>query len=118
VAISPVDVSLTTSNPTVRKGHPVRVTMTMTDVSNAPVTLPGGGAAEFTLIKGSTPIWHRVVSSSSVHPRTLEPGQSIELSAIWNGKAPSAGVPLTAGSYTLTASDGGYSGSTTLHLTG
>jgi hypothetical protein len=114
---SPIAVSVTANGSTVRKGHGVRMTITLKDVSNAPVTLPGRSAAEFTLLEGTTPIWHRATSASSVRPRTLQPGRSAALSVVWNGQASAPGVPLVARTYTVEASDGGYSGSTTLQLT-
>jgi hypothetical protein len=109
-------VSVTPSSPVVAQGQKTRVTVTLTDVGHSSITLPRKGVADFTLSDGNTTVWHRAVSAKSVRPRVLRPGQSINLSAVWHGRAHAAGATLAAGIYTLTASDGGYSGSTTVRL--
>lgn len=113
---SPIAVSVSTSQPTYHMGHRVRMTMTLQNVSNSSVAVPKGSAREFTLFKGSTPVWHRAEVVSKGGSQTLKPGETVKLTAAWNGKVHLAGVPLVAGTYTLEASQGGYSGATTIQV--
>lgn len=108
---SPVAVNVTT-DPAGHGGRATRMTIRLTDVGNAPVTLPANAGAQFTLIEGSAPVWHRATSAAAVRHRTIRPGQSVELSVVRKGNAHAAG----AGSYTLDASLGAYAGSTTVQL--
>jgi hypothetical protein len=92
------------------------MTMTLQNVSNSSVNLPTNSAQDFTLFEGSAPVWHWARVVSGVGSNRLNPGQSIKLTAIWNGKDHQSRVPLAAGTYTLEASDGTYSGSTTFRV--
>jgi hypothetical protein len=113
---SSIAVTVSTDHPTYRKGHQVRMTLTLQDVGNSPVVLPINSADRFTVLKGSTAVWSSARIVSGVGSVSLEPGQSITATALWNGRAKQAGVTITPGTYTLQASDEGYSGSTTFRI--
>lgn len=114
---SPIAVSVSTDRPSYHRGHRVRMTITLENVSNTPVSLPIDSTQEFTLLEGSKPVWRRARVVSGVGSANLNPGQSVKFTAVWNGKAHQAGVPLGPGTYTLQASAEGYSGSTTFRVT-
>jgi hypothetical protein len=114
---SPIAVSVSTDQPSYHRGHRVRMTMTLQDVSNTPVSLPINSTQEFTLLEGSKPVWREARLVSGVGSVNLNPGQLVKFTAVWNGKVHQAGVPLGPGIYTLQASAEGYSGSTTFRVT-
>jgi hypothetical protein len=115
-APSPIAVSVSTDHPSYRKGHNVRMTMTLQNVSDSTVNLPITSVREFTVLEGSTPVWHRGRAISGIGSMSLKPGQSVKFTADWTGKAHQSGVPLAAGTDTVEASDGSYSGSTTFRV--
>jgi Intracellular proteinase inhibitor len=113
---SPIALSVSTDHPTYRKGHKVRMTMTLQNVSDSTVNLPIVSVQQFTVLEGSTPVWHWGRAISGVGSLSLKPGQSVSFTADWNGKAHQAGVSIAAGTYTIEASDGNYSGSTSFRV--
>jgi len=113
---SPIAVAVSTGHPTYRKGHPVRMTMTLQNVSNSAAALPAGSIEQFTVFEGSTPVWHRARVVSRAGSHSLKAGRSVKLTADWSGKVHHSGTALAAGTYTLVASDGGYSALTTFRV--
>lgn len=111
---APIAVSVSTDHPTYHAGQRVRIRMTLRNVGDSAVALPKGPAGRFMVLEGSTPVWHRFRGLA----RTLEPGQSMTLSAVWNGRSHGGGVPLSQGTYTIEADAGDASASTILRLTG
>jgi hypothetical protein len=115
---SPVTVSIATDHPTDRIGHRVRMTMTVHNDGTSVVDLdPKANGSGFTIFDGSTPVWHSPGTVSMRRARKLEPGHSIKLDAVWNGKSGLADVSLAPGIYTIEATEGGHSSSTTLRIT-
>jgi hypothetical protein len=113
---SPIAVAVSTAHPTYRKGHPVRMTMTLRNVGDTAVALPAGSTEQFTVFEGSAPVWHKAGVVSGTGSHTIKVGHSVKLTADWSGKVRQAGSPLTAGTYTLVASDGSDSAATTFQV--
>jgi hypothetical protein len=87
--------------------------MTLHNVGHSPVELvPRADAAGFTVLQGSTEIWHWA------RPLTgrLKPGHSIKLTAVWSGRTGPADVTIAPGIYTVEAVEGGQSVSTTVRI--
>jgi hypothetical protein len=82
------------THPTYRKGHPVRMTATLHNVGDGAVNLtPNSTADGFTLLEGSTVVWHAARTGSG----TLKPGHSVKLTAVWNGRLHQPGAALAPG---------------------
>src|SRR5262249_48558123 len=114
---SPLALSVATNHPTYRVGHRVRMTMTLKDIGKGPASLtPGPYGDGFTVLEGSTPVWHSAGVVSGVGSRRLKPGHSLTLRAIWDGRPDRAGVTIAPGVYTIEAVEGGYSGSSTIRI--
>ena len=112
---SPVALLVTTNHPTYRKGHPVRMSVSLRNISQDPVDLAStANAGGFTVFEGSTAVWH----SARIARRRLDAGRSVKLTAVWNGRADRAGVTIAPGTYTIEADQGGDSGSTTFRVIG
>ncbi len=109
--------SLSTDQGSYKPGQSVRMTMTLENVSDGAVTLvPNTSADGFTLSNGSTLIWHSR-GGHAFKARTLQPGQSITLTSVWNGRPNHADArKLDPGTYTIQAVEGGYAGSTTISI--
>ena len=116
----PIIATLTTSRQQFRAGQSVVFTLTLRNASGQTVTIPPSSTSDgFSVISGSTMVWHtaRTTRAVKAKARILLPGQSVTFQAVWNGKLsqrPSAKV--SAGSYTILASEGGYSAETTIHF--
>ena len=103
VSSAPVTLSVTTNHPTYRKGHPVRMSVSLRNTSQDPVNLASSAnAGGFTVFEGSTAIWH----SARIARRRLDAGRSVKLTAVWNGRADRAGVTIAPGTYTIEADRG------------
>ena len=68
----------------------------------------------FTVLQGTTPSLRRKARRV---PRRIEPGRSIRLTAVWNGKSVQAVAAIAPGTYTVEAVAGGESASTTIQIT-
>ena len=113
VSSQPVTLSVTTNHPTYRKGDPVRMSVSLQNISQDPVNLAStANAGGFTVFEGTTAVWH----SPHIARRKVEPGRSVKLTAVWNGRADRAGVTIAPGTYTIEADQGGDSGSTTFRV--
>lgn len=113
---TPIVVSVATNHPTYHKGQHVRMTVTVQNTGSSAVSLSKGSSGGLTLFEGSTPIWHRASIAGKAGSRRVAPGHSVKLSAVWNGTVHNAGMALAAGTYTLSASADGASGSTTFQV--
>jgi hypothetical protein len=112
---SPIALSIGMNHPTYRKGHPVRMTATLHNVGDSAVQLtPNSSADGFTVLEGSTVVWHVAARTSA---GTLKPGQSVKLAAVWNGRLHQPGTTIAPGTYTIEAIEGSDSGSSTIRLT-
>lgn len=112
---TPIVVSVATNHPSYHKGQKVRMTVTLENTGGDAVSLARGSSGRLTLLEGTTPIWHRASIVGKAGHR-LRPGHSVTLSAVWNGKAHDVGVSMSTGTYTLVASAGGTSASTTFQV--
>jgi hypothetical protein len=111
---SPIALSIGMTHPTYRKGHPVRMTATLHNAGDSAVQLtPNSSADGFTLLEGSTVVWHTARTDSG----TLKPGHSVKLTAVWNGRLHQPGATLAPGTYTIEAVEGNDSGSSTFRIT-
>jgi hypothetical protein len=113
-AASSLELSVATNHRAYRVGHPVRITMILHNAGHTPVDLaPGSIADGFTVLEGTTPIWHRARPAS----RRIEPGRSIRLTAVWDGKPGQTVAAIAPGIYTIEAVADGESASTTIRIT-
>jgi hypothetical protein len=108
---SPVAANLTTAS----RGKNIFITLTLKNVSATAVTLPPASTSDgFSVLAGSTLIWHSPLISPAVKTRTLAPGASITVQAVWNGKPNQKVAAKLVSVYTIKASWGGYSASTSI----
>jgi hypothetical protein len=110
---SPITVAVTTDHPVYRRGQPVHIRLAVTDNGHGATSLASDPTADgFRVYRGSTLVWR---SRPGLRARTLQPGKSIHLTAVWNGRPNQPGVNrLGPGTYTIQAEEGGFSGSTTI----
>jgi len=101
---SPIAVTVSTNHPSYHRHHRVRIALTLRNVSDLAVTLPTDPTDQITVLRGSRVVWRDARVASGVGARTLQPGQSVTVTAVWNGKAHQARVPLAVGTYTVEAS--------------
>ena len=86
---SPLSYSITTDKDTYTVGQPIQITYTQTNTSSQPVTADTG-PSDFTITPGgqSAPVASLPGTWTTQSPTTtLQPGQSISETAIWNGVA-------------------------------
>jgi hypothetical protein len=114
---SPISVTVTTDHASYKTGRPVRITLTLKNVSKNDVALTSDSKTDgVTILDGTTLIWHSG-KINSAKTRTLHAGQSVRLSLIWNGKAHQPGLKnLAASLYTIQVIDGGYAGTGTFQI--
>ena len=85
-----VSVKLTTDHRVYQAGEPVVITLTETNTSQHAVNIvEGPSTSGFLASRGGRKVW---ASNAGIEPmflvsRTLQPGQSITLSATWNGQS-------------------------------
>jgi hypothetical protein len=103
--LSALAYGLTTSQSTYQSGQPVHMTFTETNTSAKPVNIVIGPAnSGFDVAQNGRTVW---VSNAGFQPHylrleTLQPGQSVTLTATWNG-ASNVGTPTRlTGTFTVT----------------
>jgi hypothetical protein len=106
VPTSPVASSLSTA----RRGTKIMIMFTLKNVSAAAVALPPVSLSDgFSVLAGSTVIWHTPLNARSIKTRTLAPGASITIEAVWNGRPNVRGAAkATASAHTIVAKLGPY----------
>ncbi len=110
---SPIDLTVTTNHSTFRNGHPVRLTAILHNTGRRPADLtPDSYVDGFNVLDGSTEVWH----AARTAPRRLKPGQSIKITAVWNGRLATAAAATAPGTYTIEAIESHESASTTIRL--
>jgi len=114
----PVTQTLATNLQTSQGGHTVVMTLTLKNVSSQSVAItPNPSSDGFSVLSGTTKLWHSARSKRTVKVRTLSAGQSITFRMVWNGMPNQRGVKkLPGGSYTVEASEGGYSAGATIQI--
>ncbi len=114
---SPISLDLTTNRAHYREGQAVVLTLTLKNRSTSDITLTPGQGDGFSVLSGSTVIWHSPQGTSRALGRTVAPGKSITLRLVWNGKPNQDALKkLTPGTYTVEALLGGYTATTTIEI--
>jgi hypothetical protein len=115
---SPITVSLTTNHQGVRRGQPVVIALTLKNSSDNPVAIsPPSSGDGFSVLSGSTAVWHSARQARTAKGRTLLPGASVTFQAVWAGRLNQKGAKqLAGGVYTVEGSEGGYPASTTIAI--
>jgi hypothetical protein len=100
--------TLTTNRSTTHAGKPVRITITLKNMTKTSRLFSLDAATDgITVLQGSTVI---AKSRLTAKTRIVKPGKSLQLAALWNGKPNQAGVPkISAGIYTIEFDEGVYS---------
>jgi hypothetical protein len=114
----PLAVTASASQRASQPGAPVRITLTLDNVSPKKVHLGRfKWPAEITLLRGSTVVATARKRLSMVHDATLKPGRSLHLSTGVKIKPTPASLwVLAPGTYTVEVEDGSYSATTTLDI--
>jgi len=114
----PVAETLATNLQAYRTGHTVVMTLTLKNASSQSVAItPNPSSDGFSVLSGSTKVWHSARNTRATKARTLLPGESITLRSVWNRTSNQRGTKkLAAGLYTVEASMGGYSASATIAM--
>lgn len=97
--LSGLSYSLTTDQASYQPGQPVEMTFRATNVSSQPITVEEGPSIDgFTVSRGDgTVVWR---SNAGINPMfialdVLQPGQSLSLSATWDGIPNGGNAPAT-----------------------
>jgi hypothetical protein len=115
---SPVSITLTTDHPTYRRGHPIRIRVILTDLGDNPMSLtPNLLAQGLTVSEGSRVVWRPKPRAHNLSVQALQPGQSVALSTVWNGRPNQPGLTkLTPGTYTIQATTADQIDSATIRI--
>jgi hypothetical protein len=107
----PVTIALTTKHATYRHGHPVHIKLTVTNTGTSPVSLsPNAIAKGLTVSHNAKVVWQPKHAGHNLSAQGLQPGQSLVLTAVWNGRGGHLGL------YTIQESLDGATGSVTIRL--
>jgi hypothetical protein len=96
--------SLTTDRSVYEAGQPIQMTFTETNNGNQAVNVVEGPSVDgFNVEQNGVVVWQ---SNFGINPfvlvdRQLEPGQSLTLTAAWNGVGDAAGSPALTGTFTV-----------------
>ena len=111
---------LTTNHSTDHSGNPIRITLTLKNVTTKSERLtPDLRTDSITVLEGSTVVSTMTRSLLTSKAKTLKPGQSIQLTSTWNGKPNHLGPGLTKlnpGIYTVEVDQGGYTASAKIRI--
>jgi hypothetical protein len=108
---APVQIAVTTNHSAYRHGHPVHIKLTVTNDSTSPVSLsPKTIAKGLTVSHGSKVVWQPKHAGHNLSVQVLQPGQSVVLTEVWNGRAGRPGL------YTIQESVAGATGSATIRI--
>jgi hypothetical protein len=110
--MSLVETTLSTNHQAYRLGQRVRITLTIQEAGtdqtaagkNITAVTPDTKLDRITVMKGSRVVWQSRRGAFTRRTRTIQPGQTIKLSAVWNGRPNQPGMKkLTPGTYTIEA---------------
>jgi hypothetical protein len=109
---------VTTDHATSHAGKPVRIKITLKNIAKTNAQLAShAGADGITVLEGSTVVARTTKSLLTTKAKTLKPGQSLQLTTLWNGKVNQAGLKkLNAGTYTIVVDEGGYRATTNVNI--
>jgi hypothetical protein len=85
-----VSVHLATDRAVYRAHQPVRIVLTETNTSTHDVEVPVGPSIPgFSVTRGGTTVWRASagIQAQYIAMEVLHPGQSVKLSATWNGRS-------------------------------
>jgi hypothetical protein len=103
-ASSSIALAITTDHPAYRRGHRVRMTLTVKNTGPNPIALaPHANGDGLTLFEGTTPVWHSAGRASGAGSRRLRSGESIKIRATWDGSPRHSDVAIAPGTYTNVA---------------
>lgn len=111
--------SLVTDRASYRPGHPVHLTLTLQNVGTSVASITPNASTDGIIVsKGSMVVWRSTKTVPTVTmQQVVQPGQNMTLAATWNGRANQRGVRhLGPGVYTVSFTEGGYVGSTTIRV--
>jgi Intracellular proteinase inhibitor len=114
-----VDSMVTTNKAAYRIGQPVRITVTFRNGGTVEAALPSGKVREhITITQGSTVVWDATRPVPLGHIKTIQPGQTITFTKVWDGRPNQPGVhQLEPGTYSVNVEIGGYGSGQTIQLT-
>jgi Intracellular proteinase inhibitor len=115
---SPVTAILTTNQSANHSGHPVRITLTLKNVTKKSERLtPHLSTDSIILLEGSTILSRTTRSLLTSKAKLLKPGHSLQVTSTWNGKPNQVGLKkLNPGIYTVEADQGGYTASAQIRI--
>jgi hypothetical protein len=116
---SSIALAIATDHSAYRRGHRVRMVLTVKNTGANPVALaPHSNGDGLTLFEGGTPVWHSAGRASGRGSLRLRPGESIKLRATWNGSPGLSSVTMVPGTYTIVAAEAGHTASSTIEIIG
>jgi hypothetical protein len=117
-----VTMTLATNRQVYGPSQPIDIALTLKNTSGQTIVISPSIASDgFTALSGSTVVWHTVRTTRVVRAkaRTLLPGQSVTFQTVWNFRPSPRGrgaAKMSPHSYTILASEGGYSAQTTIQI--
>jgi Intracellular proteinase inhibitor len=113
--------TLSTNRQSYRPGQSVRATLVIQNVSDSSITVSHNANTDgITVSLGAKMVWRssRTVPNASIQ-QMVQPGGSVSWNAVWNGRSNQRGAKhLGPGTYTIQATEGGYSATTTFRIVG
>jgi hypothetical protein len=115
---APIQARLSTGKQSFKLGKQVHLSLFLKNVSASNVAIKPRVTTETVIVEmGSTVVYKSSRKVRVPAPGTIKPGHSIKLTSVWSGKGNQTGIKkLSAGTYTITAADNGYSAATTIQL--
>ncbi len=118
---SPMLATLSTNRQSYRPGQSVRATLVFQNVSDSSIAVSHNANTDgITVSLGAKMVWRssRTVPNASIQ-QMVQPGGSVSWNAVWNGRSNQRGAKhLGPGTYTIQATEGGYSATTTFRIVG
>ena len=115
---APVIAKLATNRSAYKTGQSVHLSMTLKNIGTAKVSLAPKAALDgITVMDGSTVVFRSRRVRPVLAARSIKSHHSIKLALDWSGKPNQPGIgKLAPGTYTVQVVEGGYSGTTSIHL--
>jgi hypothetical protein len=115
---SPVIATLVPNHVVYKSGHPVRLSLTLTNTTGTKVALvPRPGVDGITVMHGSAVVYHSSTAASALAPGSIKPHGSVKLTFFWSGRPNQSGLKkLPPGTYTIQVVEAGYTATTTIRI--